>query len=137
MRLVVILELESIIYKFSLIFRAFLTSWKIFFSSSDMKTSSNMMFSSLSSGVILFVNFLFSEKRVGCFSKKLCYLWFWWHLIHQTIFWVSPFTLLQKSLRSLHYFKDLVFFFMKHGGADCYCIKNVQLRPDLAVAISF
>ena len=47
---------------------------KKMFSSSVTEVSSDMMFSLLSSRVILFATFLFSEKRGWMFSKKLCYL---------------------------------------------------------------
>ena len=66
----VILKLESTIYEFSLIFRVFVAFWKKLVSSSDTKVSSDRMFSSLSSRVILFANFLFSEKRVWMFFQK-------------------------------------------------------------------
>ena len=48
----IILELESIIYEFSLIFRVFVAFWKQLFSSSATKVSSDLMFSSLCDNLI-------------------------------------------------------------------------------------
>ena len=66
----VILDLKSTIYEFSLIFRVFVSFWKKMFSSSDTKVSSDRIFSSLSSRVVLSANFLFSQKKFGCFFQK-------------------------------------------------------------------
>ena len=59
----VILALESTIHEFSLIFRVFVAFWKKCPVPLILQVSSDRMFSSLSSRVILFANFLFSEKR--------------------------------------------------------------------------
>ena len=47
------------------------------FSSFNTKVSSNMIYSSLSSYVIVIANFFSSQnKEVRCYFNKLCYLWF-------------------------------------------------------------
>ena len=82
----VILELESI-YEFSLIFRVFVAFWKKKISSYDTKVSSDRIISSLSSRVILFVNFLFSEKGGWMFFQKA-----FSYLIYQNIFCIEEAT---------------------------------------------
>ena len=65
-----ILELESSIYEFTLIFSVFVAFWKKIFSFSDTKVTSDIMFSSLFSRIIFFANFLFSGKRGWMFFQK-------------------------------------------------------------------
>ena len=74
-----VLKLEYTINEVLLIFRVFVAFWNNLFSSSDTKVSPSIMFSSLSS------------------RKKLCYLWFYWPLMCQSIFCILYYIIYHKN----------------------------------------
>ena len=92
--------------------RVFVAFWKKLFSFSDTNVSSDKMFSSLSSRVILFVNFLFSEKRGWMFFQKaLLSVILLTSNVSKYFLRSFLYNLLQKFLCFLYFFRDSIVFF--------------------------
>ena len=93
--------------------KVFVAFWKKLFSSSDTNVSSDRMFSSLSSRVILCANFLFSERGWMFYQKALLSVILLTSNLSKYFLRSFWYILLQKFLCFLYFFKDSIVFFFK------------------------